>query len=580
MKKILLFAIVASMATSSVNAQEPKVYTNEAFSGMSPNGNYAVSVMYDYVAIYNLITGEKDEYPEGYRAGNGNAISNTGVVVGSSSFEKACYWKGGQWYEIESTAEYNMSYANGITPEGTRIVGSVSPESYAGDYEGLMLTPCYWDVKADGTLSEFHRLPYPDKDLTGRTPQYITAIRISNDGKTIAGQMLDYTGYVCQPVIYQQDENGDWSYTLIHDELFHPENIVLPEYPGDDGPTTDPYAFMTPEEQAAYDQALEDWNATGEWDYSTYPNQTDYMGEESMAAYEAALAVYEEWDEKFNAYMEAYNELCEAVPTFSFNNVLMSSDGKTYATTHTYDAMDWTTWETISEYTPYVFSLENDTYKTYPNDDVNLILTSITDNGTLLAQKQASMEEPFATAYILPAGAEKFETLYDYFTTANASLAEWIKENMTHEYEAYDMDTWEPYMAEAVATGVPFTNPDMSIITTYVENFWYDWGSFDWENDNPDDVPGYYSYVFHPDFTTGLASISNGKDAASVSGQKGGMLLFKGEVANATVYNLNGAKVYTVEAPEAMVATGLGTGVYVVKVVATNGTVTFAKVAL
>lgn len=624
MKKFLLF-VAAVLLASSTNAQEPKVYPNNAFRWLSPNGTYAVSTLYDVLTIHNLVTGEENEYVEEYFGGNGNAVSNNGIVVGSSALsESAAYWKNGQWYDIESVAGRALSYANGITADGSRIVGSVSPDNYAGDFEGLMLVPCYWDVEADGTVGELHLLPFPNKDLTGRTPQYVTAISISEDGKTIAGQIQDFVGFIVQPIIYQQNEDGEWSYKLIQNDLYHPEGIVLPEDPGEfEGAEPSPEDYMTEEELAAYLEAvdnyynsqpiypdfmnfmseeertaylaaLEEYFETWEGDYPNYedymteeelaayreaednywnsqpiyPEYTDYMTEEEKAAYladyEVYMAAYNEWDEKFMAYQLAYQELGENVPVLVFNNVLLSADAKSYVTST--EVGSYITG--FYEYTPYIFNIEEETSKAYPSD-VNLIVTSIADDGTLLAQKPASWEDLATEAYILPAGTDKFESLYDYFTTANAELADWIKENMTHEYEAYDMETWEEYVATALFTGIPFTNADMSIIATAVENIWeYESGI------------AAYGYILPVNYTTGLGSISNGKDAASVSGQKGGMLLFKGEVANATVYNMNGGKVYAVESPAATIATGLGAGVYVVKVVATNGTVTFAKVAL
>lgn len=578
MKKFLHLLVVAALAVpGGVNAQEPKVYPGGAFCGISPNGNYAVSDRYGYVNIYNLVTGEKafDEDEEGFAFGNGNCISNTGVIVGNNAIMvTAGYWKNAQWHDIESVAGRAMSKADGITPDGSRIVGAVAPENFEG-IDGLMLTPCYWDVQADGTLGDLQLLPYPEKDLTNRTPQYITAISVSDDGKTIAGQIQDYSGRICQPIIYRQDEEGKWSYTLIHDDLYHPEGLVLPEYPGEyEGEDPFPYDYFSSEEESeAYNEAWNNWYDSGH-NPEEEPLPEDFMSDESKKAAFLAIAIpYREWEKKWNAFAEALDELVSLVPVLEFNNVFLSHDGKIYASTTAKEVFDPMAWWPVHEYAPCVFNLEDNTYKTYPNDGMNLILTSMADDGTLLAQKPAS-EEP-ASAYILPAGAEKFVSLYDYFTTANATLAEWIKENMTHEYEAYDMDTWEPYTAEALVTGIPFTNADMSVIVTAVENFW-----FDWDNGDYDTYVDVYGYVLPTGMSTSITNATKDKVGAQVFGQKGGMLQFKGEVANATVYNMNGGKVYAVEAPAATVATGLGAGVYVVKVVATNGTVTFAKVAL
>ena len=588
MKKHLLIATLAMTASVSLYAQAPKEYAGEAFSALSPNGQYAISSSYESTAIRNLTTGEVYSYTESYYAGNGNVASNTGVVVGMTMAPMAQYWKDGEWHDLPSVADRLMSKADGITPDGSRIVGSVSPETYGGDYEGMMLVPCYWDMQADGTPGELHMLPFPEKDFAGRTPQYITALRVSDDGKIIAGQVQDYSGFVCQPIVYRQDNNGDWTYALIHDELYHPEGFVLPEDPGE-GPSTQPEAYMTPDELAAYEQALaayeqamDEWYAEGTWDYDTmpvYPDAADYMGDASKAAFEAALAAAEEWDAKWTEYSEAFQELCEMVPGFTFNNVLMSGDGKLYASTA--QSGDFFTGYS---YVPYVYNLNDDTYTAYTDNEESLIVSSMANNGTLLAQVPQSFTNPAAQAYIMPAGTDKFVPLYDYFTTANPSLAEWMKDNMTHEYTMYDWyydEDLDDYVEtstteEVLATGIPFTNADMTIIATAVENFW-----FDWANGDPDTYVDVYGYILPLNYvSTDIATMDATKAHAVVKGMVGGTLAFTGEVASATVYDMAGNMVYAVKAPESTVATGLNKGIYVVKMVAADGTTTTTKVAL
>lgn len=592
MKKTLLFAAVAMMTVTSLNAQTPQVYPNEAFAGVSPDGKMAVSVLYEKVAIYDFNNDKTYEYAEGYSAGSGNSISNTGIVVGSNMDPSACYWKNGEWHEIASVAGRAMSKADGITPDGTRIVGAVSPGDYDGSFEGLMLTPCYWDVQADGTLSELHSLPYPAKDFAGRTPQYITAVRVSDDGKTIAGQVQDYSGFVCQPIIYRQNADGEWNYELVREDLFHPEGIEVPEDPGEwEGENPMPESYMSEEEQAAYDAAMEAHEKTypeypeykdymSEEEYAAYeadleayyetwegeqpmlesymtedeyaaynsaidayyealnayynnmPQAMDYLSDESKAAYEAALAAYNEWAEKYEAFIDAFNQLAESVPAFVFNNVLMSPDGKTYATTNEvayFDPMEWTF---VSETSPYVFNLENSTYKDYHNENLNLIVSSITNDGTLLAQKTATMEDPTVEAYVLPADADEFVTLYDYFTAANPDLAAWIKENMTHTYTIYgweydpDLDDYVEVetSGEVIATGIPFANADMSVVVLGVENFW----------DYSETGIEAYGYVLPTDY-----KVATGINASAATTGKAEYYTTDGRKVNAPMKGLN-----------------------------------------
>ena len=637
MKKTLLLLSTAALSAVAASAFEPTVLPGKAIAGISPDGNLAVSYVNGEVFILDLQTGKEYHYPdtEGVATGNGNAMSNTGVVVGETNYSTtASWWKDGEWHMITNPETVAMSYANGITRDGKRIVGTVSPDTYDGSLEGLMLVPCYWDLEADGTYGKTNHLPYPEKDLTGRTPQYITAISVSTDGKVIAGQIMDYSGAVTQPIVYTQVEDGKWTYTLPHNELYHPEGFELPEDPGD-SPDALPESFMTEEERAAYEKAVEEyWENQNSlvspeptdfmspdklaayqaaldeyfetWDDEKYPDAKDYMSDEEWAGYQEALDEYDEkanslqypdaedylseegkaayakareesekWDEKWNEFSEKLNELIEMVPNFTFNNVLLSPDGKTYATSYSRESFNPMTWEFISESKPYVLNLTDGTYKSYETDGVNLIVSSMTDDGTLLAHKPADyMGGDFATvAYVLPAGESTFLPLHQYMASVNPGLGAWMTENMTHEFTAIEMnpETGEPFEVtkKDVGTGVPFASADFGVIGLGVENFW----------DEFTDEEYYvaYAYLFRSDWAS-INAVAKG--SVSVRAMPGASLAFTGNVASAAVYDLSGRVTFSVTAPDAVVSTGLASGVYVVKAVATDGSVTVVKVAL
>lgn len=581
MKKLLLGASVAMLCASSAVAVEPGVYPGLAFNAVSPDGSMAVSFSYEVITILDLVTGQEYAYEELYAPGNGNYISDNGIVVGSKlSFESACYFQGGEWYDLPGVNDHVWSYANGVTPDGSRIVGEVTPDGLVDiDVDATMLVPCYWDLQSDGTYSEPRPLPYPTLDLTDRAPQYITAVRISEDGKTIAGQIQDFSGFICQPILYTLGEDGEWTYTLLLDDMFHPEGFNLPEYPGD-APSTDPQDYMTEEEYAAYQLALQEWEntclETGEWDYETYPNSLDYLSEEGREALAKAAEEYEIWDVKWTAFSMAFEELQDLVPIFEYNNLFLSSDGKMYATTDVREGMNWETWEFESTITPYVLDiadLENVTYKTYPNDALQVRISSLADDGTLLGQ--ANNDDYITQAYILPAGSTAFEPLYSYVASKNATLGDWMKENMEHTYMAIDLETWDFVEKTDMFTGTPFTNPSMSLFAFAVENGWYDWDSVDMEDAEP--YFATYGYLF--DSTSlGVAPVRPA-GTIGVKALPGAVLAFSGDVAYVKVYNISGACVLSVNAPDSTLSTGLPHGVYVVKAVAADGSASIAKVA-
>lgn len=629
MKKLLLTLSAAALAVGAMSAEEPGVYPGLGFCGVAPDGSLAISYIYEKVSIVNLATGEQFEYSEDEAVvtGNGNCISNTGVVVGNVG-ELASYWVDGSWKMLEPVENIMMSKADGITRNGRRIVGAITPENYDGGLDGLMLVPCVWDLQENGNYGECVRLPFPEKDFVGRTPQYITALAVSEDGNTIVGQVQDYSGQIIQPIVYNYAD-GEWSYTLLLDNLYHPEGFVLPEDPGDGDdvqPETfmsqeereeyqkaideyfdivwspEPYVtdFMSEEENADYQAALEEYYASWETDepldypdaqnYMTqesweayqnalneyynkvnsavYPNPTDYMTEEELAAYEKAKEASDTWYEKWEEFAMAFGELCEIVPNFTFNNAFLTPDGTKYATTFAKGDF-FSGYDNI----PYVLDLTDGTVKSYDAD--HYIISSITDNGTILAQKPVSWENPVAEAYILLPEATAFEPLHSFIASKNASIGEWMTENMTHPYTDYvlDEDTWdyEEVVIDVLATGIPFASADLSVIALTVENFWYDWESSDEEF-----YPA-YGYILQSNSWAGAKAVKYG--TLDVKAYKGGVIAFAGEVASATVYDLAGCAVFSVDAPAGAVNTGLGHGIYVVKAVAKDGTVKTAKVA-
>lgn len=611
------------------SVDKPTEYPERGFVGFSPNKQFVVSEIYGTVIIENLATGDKYEYEEGYGTGTGNFMSNTGVIVGQQEGAYAAWWQNGQWNEVNEQTAGNMSLASGITRDGTRMVGSIAPAGYDGSFEGLMLVPCYWDLQDDGTYGPTNYLPYPDKDLTGRVPQYVTALCVSEDGKTIVGQVTDFAGSIYQPIVYTLGSDGKWSFTLIHNNLFHPEGIVIPEDPGD-SPNVQPETFMseeeleaynkaveeyyerqeslifpqyeefmTPEKQAEYQAALEEYYETWE----NYPNYEDYMTEEELAAYEKAVEDYyaeqeknvypnyedfmtpeelealneakkemDAWDEKWAEFQEAYAQLQETVPSFVFNNMMLSPDGTTVATTYSKEGFDFETWDFISVNEPWVFNLADNTIKTYEDDSENLVASSMTDNGMMVAQIPGGMKAPAAMAYILPAGGEEFIPLYDYFTAASPDIAAWMKENLTHKFIDYviNEETWEyeEVEREVMFTGIPFLSADGTLLSLTIENYW--------DYDNGINA---YGYIIPMNWDSGVGSVD--ADAVySVAGKLGGELIFNGRFANVNVFDLSGATVFSMENPQGTVATGLASGIYVVRAVTEKGYPVVIKVTL
>lgn len=642
MKKLLLMISAVMMSVGALFAQDanaPKAYPSLVITAMSEDGNYVCGqeVMAGTLTVINRSTGESfttanDEGMFYYSVGLGNCMSNTGIVVCSQTdaCEEAGYCLNGEWYVLPKRPEdVGVALAHGITPDGSRICGQVGRASF-GLEDNLMQQPVIWNRNADGTYADYVELPYPTKDFVGLMPQYVTAVAISADGKTIAGQVTCNSGFLQEPIIYREAEDGTWSYTLIHNkELFNPNDVVLPEYPGEcpEYPNPSDYMteeeieaynvaveeynqytegypnkveFMTAEEYAQYQEALENYTGDGPYpwpdDFMTaeeltayedavneyyenmppYPSMEDYMGAESKAKYDEAMAqynaAYNEWEVKYYEYAEVYDSLLDAAPSFQFNSVYLSPNGRYLSMTDLRASFFGPSDPAV----PYLFDLENGDYKTY-GDKIDASVTFVSDNGSMLAAARLSLaDNKLYTAYVCSNPEEgDFVLLQDYVKSVNEDVYNWMNTNMRHTYEEYELDeeTWDyvpVIMEDALLTGLPTANGDLSCIATWVPNVW----GVDYELEVMD---YYYSYILPLGKTTGVFNAAS--DNISFKALRGGLLEVKGAAKTIEIYDVNGRMVYRVDSPASRIATGLGNGIYVIKTTANNGKVSISKAA-
>ncbi|MDE6369225.1 MAG: hypothetical protein K2K94_08300, partial [Muribaculaceae bacterium] len=297
MKKSLLFclAVASCVSPAMADTKTPTIYPDIAFQRISSDGHYAVSEVYGTLTIIDLTDGSiaeqfmpDESWIEYYSIGNGNCFNADGtILVGSiTQLGDASYFADGEWHSLSVPNEEKVNISNGITPDGSRICGSVGLHDMTLE-DVIMQVPVYWDRKDNGDgYGEYHILPYPTKDYFGESPQYVTAVSITSDGKTIVGQMVFGNGAITIPVIYNENEKGEWSYSLPTINLVNPFGIDPVENPGD-GPEPPQYEdFMTEDEISAYQEALNDfYNSPGG---VSWPNYEDYMSEESLNAFNAA----------------------------------------------------------------------------------------------------------------------------------------------------------------------------------------------------------------------------------------------------------------------------------------------------
>lgn len=483
MTRQLLFSAIAMVGATAYAAGEIQTIAPDlAITHLSPNGRYAVSQVLGYVEIFDLETGTKNDYygdEEGgieYTFGMGNAMSDIGIGVGSTTVKgNACVWQNGEWSALPVISADMTNLSQGITPDGRRICGQVGNALMTTENDEIISIPCIWERQEDGMYSGPVLLPHPDKDLTGRTPQYVTAIAISDDGRTIAGQVRDYSGVMVQPILYREDEKGEWSYEMLFPEMANPDGIVLPEFPGE-APQNAPDMrdYLSREELAAYDAAVAKWESEGSGDWSTYPDMEDYMTQAEKLAFNMAVDAYnkeiEEWDKKYEPFSEALSRLIESATVYLFNNVYISPDGKMYGSTTIDSVEDESSWSGFSElYRPVLMDVENNIFKKLDYDK-SLIVTGVTEDYTVLANSDG-LRTP-KQAYLALKGESDWVPLNTWVDGIDPEIGKWFTENTSHDIETINAEGVLEILEGYICSGIAVCTPDMTLFATYSEILW------------------------------------------------------------------------------------------------------------
>lgn len=484
MKKLLLLTSVGMLSLTAFPSEvpAPEKLENSFAYAMSPNGQYIVSCGMSGTKLFDLATGKVTDFAEEtgdytYSPGIANCVSDNGIVVGGPESYAPQYWKDGEWHDLELPANsLGGAYSQSITPDGFRICGSVKTAVLNMDDDTLMLEPCVWSWDAEkGEYGKPLMLPHPEVDFSGRVPQYITALDISDDGKTVIGQVRTATGMIHYPIIYSENEDGEWSYRTLFEDKILPEGVTFPEYPGENPAHYPEYTdYMTADEIEAYNAAFEAWYASGF--VLPYPEYQDYMTPEEFAAYEKALADAEAmtaaWGPKFEAWMDVLNECIITWADFQYNSIRISPDGKQFANTMLvpgepdYDEIGF-----IPEFSNiWVFDINGEVVAKYDQAD-DYTLTYFANDGVVLASSSSS---GLPQSFVLANG--KTTGMKDWITSRIPEYSTWIDENMTFEIERYveDPETgdWVADYSEATMTGKAYSNPDLSIIALGLDNYW------------------------------------------------------------------------------------------------------------
>lgn len=563
MKKVLLLSLSSIVAASAVAYDGGKVFTDAYFQCVSPNGQYVVGDRLGNLSIYDRslqdpITFLADDDNE-YITGLGNSVSNTGIVLcnKNTTVEKPTYWYDGEWYEVSvPEGGYFGAQLHGITPDASRIVGCVDASGLPGTTYTSMQSPAYWDRQEDGSYGEYHLLPCPTKDFAGHEPQYITATYVSENGKVVAGQVFDRTGMYIQPIIYTQDDNGEWSYNMPLAAFY--DITMCPEEPGEEPDRPSAKKMLTEEQMAQYNAAVDAWKAEG-GSNATKPQYADFLTEEQAAELETAMADYEAayaiWEEQ----MLAYNEFWDYLPRFAPNDIRMSPDGTVISTNNEMMINRW-----YSTYIPTVIDTatgELNTIYFEEQGEEPLIITQIIDANTYIAFNTIQAIKP--SGFVINKGQYgemSLTNIYDYLCNTTPEVKTWAEENLRHEVSTWDDELDQEVTGYEVYTGMTVTSADMSVIAISTSSEY-------WE-----DIPTPYAYVIDLNAESGVTNITvnNSKLGFDTTGN----LTLGDDVTSAQVYDLSGRLVLS----EGENASQLASGLYIIRALRNDGTTVAAKV--
>lgn len=568
MKRVFLLLVCTAMIAVQSYGSKFAKYPGFYYYLMSPDGKW-LSMSSDGIAVmFNTADStyyiyEGDEVSTSYNTGYGNAVNNLGMVMGATDNYTPAYWQDGEWTNLplpEGERKGMYSTAHGVTPDGNYIVGCVSTGNFGDADSRTTYFPALWSRGADGTFSTCEVLPHPTKDFSGRAPQYITALCISDDGCTVAGQIMSNDGFTTYPIIYSKDSEGTWSYKTVGVDKVFDTSVELPPYPNYEPKYPNYSDYMDDAAKSAYEAAVDEYyDLLDQYyqglisDYPTYPSQKDYLTD--VDGYNAAMDKYNEeypaYSDSLYVWEDAYSEALTGA-SFVYNTVMMSANGKYLGQTiqtpdPDADPLDWMS-ANISA--PALFNLATGEYSQVEAKD--MCCAYVTNDGTVFGGSPAT--ELTRNAYAVEPGSTVAVPFSDYAAKKWAAAGQWIADNMKFDVTVYtvDPDTYdynETVVEDSIVTGTLVSNPEGTRFATYLYNYWAE----------DEDEAGYISYFIDTTDADGIATIKRNGEADITVTAADGMININGNLSSVNIYDISGRLVSTAA------STALGSGIYTVK---------------
>lgn len=510
MKFFLMFGAAALLASTTLAQpyEEPHVVDQVLSLSISANGTYVAAQDEIGNAIMINTSNKGLTYYTGNYPGNGNCISDNGVLVGQTMEGIGALMKNATTRIPVTLQGYAQSSINGITPDGSRVCGYI-----ANNGLGIYDVPFYCDIDEKGDFSNLVILPYPSRDFFGNVPQFITAVWISDDGHTIIGQVQDSTGFYTNPIVFREDREGNWTYSQPTQSLFNPDNIEIPKWPtfNEQPPAITDYMTTANAQRWARDLSSYEngTSLTNPWD-----NVLSYMTEEEYDKYQAADAVYKEGLQNYyNEIDEYWSKMAQIGndSSFALGVMALNPQGTIMAACRMILNSDGGITDVAEGYNLYIFNLEDDTFRSVSFNEGMLVPTQILTDGTVLAIETVSYED-----FVLLPGADKFIPFSDYITIIHPNWLPWMQANLQTRIDANTF----------ISTGILSFSHDLTTMCGGYQG-----------------INGMFTYIFKGE-NTGVSSIGTDIEGHTV------------------VYDLRGRKVLDTLNPEEV--RNLSKGIYIV----------------
>ena len=570
-----------------------KKYEGLLFDKMSPNGQWTTQAMQGSVVIFNradsvfYVYGEEEG--SAYSIGQGNAINNDGIIVGGISDSQPAYWQDGEWNLLPlaeaDTIVYNS--ADAITPDGRRIAGSLACSRWGLDNNNQMLAPVVWTKGEDGKYGLYQRLPQPTKDFSGRAPQYITARSISADGKTIFGQIVDYTGMYPCLIVYKEDAEGKWSYQTLGQELLYKEGTEFPAWPNYEPKQPKIQNYMSEEELTEYNDAMAlyedsvDLYYQGLIDkYPSYPLYDDYLKnetkkEEYTQASDKYKKEYKAYQDSTNVFYDVFYEACTN-KAFGSNEVVTSENGRYYVSSLSCPDPNGDPLALEPEIitVPVCFDLQAEKPTMIQLDGNDIITCSVLNDGTVF-MASPSMEYT-RNAYVIPTGSKKAMSFFDWMKAKNLPAYNWMTENLSFDYTGvkYDEDGNEILVnvPDSLIAGTISVNPEGTVFSAFLWDAW-----------SLEDKGQYISYFIDLNPASGVAAPkAEATEVKVYPNPTTDILYIDGDICKIKIFDLSGRVVYESSSVSSSIpmASIAGRGTYLVKLTTTDGNIVVKTVSV